>query len=189
MAEELDQLTDDTDLLTSAETEYDLLFPVIPVEDDPSPPDDARMALVDDLADFAADEQPDIEEEEVGDDWAFDWGREEFFLDEYGDPLRVENEQAVIEWAQKALRTERGVYPIYSDAYGTSIPGLIGSNLPPAALKTRVQREVLECLSIHPRITNASVTEISQEGSILWLSVAFVIDDVVDEPAYLQMSY
>jgi hypothetical protein len=82
----LDQLTDDTDLLTGAETEYDLLFPVIPVEDDPALPDEGRLTLVDDLADFATDELSDADlvadDDEVGDDWAFDWDTEEFFLDE-----------------------------------------------------------------------------------------------------------
>jgi hypothetical protein len=75
------------------------------------------MVEVDDIADFAADEiGGDVEDEdapETGEDWAFDWDTEEFFGDQIGNPLRVTGEDAVIEWAEKALRTPKGAYAIY----------------------------------------------------------------------------
>jgi phage baseplate assembly protein W len=175
--------------------EYDLLFPVIPIVDDPSPPEDDMMVEVDDIADFAADEiGGDVEDEdtpETGEDWAFDWDTEEFFGDQIGNPLRVTGEDAVIEWAEKALRTPKGAYAVYSDDYGSELQALIGQPMPEEARAAEIERAVEECLTYHPRIADVVVEEIGtrpdQPPDALFITAQVYIDDGV-EPVLLEVA-
>lgn len=196
-------LLPEEDLLTDVASEFDLLFPVIPAEDEPLGPDEAiddDEDLVDDLSDMAdeelgPDQAPDLDEEEPlnarpGRDFAFDWDRSEFFVDEGGQPLMVDGDDAVIEWAMKALNTPRRIYPIYTDAYGTDLLALIGQTLNKPLLNAEVERTVREALMIHPRITQVTVESVRADPQVpdtLAIEFSIFIDDD-DEPVPLSLS-
>lgn len=188
-------LDPDTGLLVDEETEYDLLFPTIPIEDDPRPPEDLEFTLVDDLADFAEDEAEDDFDEEARDEgatWAFDWDSGEFFHTEQGEPERVEGEDAVLEWAMKALNTPRGVFPIYPPEYGCNIHSLIGQALPDTLVYALVGREVRDCLMFHPRITAVEIESITFDESVdrdtLVVTVSLSLD-TDDDPVQLDVRF
>lgn len=174
-----------------AETEYDLLFPTVPIEDDLTPPDTVDEQLVDDIADFASDERPldtgELGPNEQGADFAMDWDSEEFFSSDRGDPLRVEGDDAVIEWCQKAAYTRRGEYPIYGPDYGCNIADLIGSGLPDDILYSEVARELVEAFTQHKRIDRAEVLAIQRveafDRAALLVTVEVTLDTSVDPVA------
>ncbi|KRM36994.1 phage protein [Lactobacillus hamsteri DSM 5661 = JCM 6256] len=63
-------------------------------------------------------------------------------------------EQAV----DKILRTERFIYPIYSDQYGNDLPELIGKNISYA--KTECERMIIEALIDDDRVTEVDIQTI-----------------------------
>lgn len=184
--------------------EYDLLFPVVPASDDPLGPDErgGADALVDDLGDFAweeqqaeADEYGDefdgLGDESTGTDFAFNWDEQEFFTDEAGDPLRVNDDAAIMEWALKALNTPKGEYPIYSEDYGSNLPKLLGQPIGSPMLNAEIARTIEECLAQHPRITTVQVDSIRAEREVdpdgLFVAFSFWIDDD-DEPIEMEIA-
>jgi phage baseplate assembly protein W len=174
--------------LVAEETEFDLAFPILPLEDDPAPPTEDEQ-LVDDLDDFAGDELDDTveDEEPSGDDWAFNWVGEEFFVDTGGDPLRVTGDDAVGEWAMKALNTPKGVYPIYSPFYGSELYRVLGQPLPDAVRNAEIHRTVIECVTRHPRVEGAEILSMSTSYRSLSIVVALQLD-TGDEPVILEVS-
>jgi hypothetical protein len=179
--------------------EYDVLFPVIPAEDDPNPPDEGGdEGLLEDIEDFAAaserTEDVDVETDEGIDVFepAFNWDRQEFFVNVQGsaaEPLRVTGDQAIIEWVLKCLNTPRGEYAIYSEQYGTDLKALIGQPLADTILYAEAERTIREGLLVHPRITDVVIDEIRREGSLanaLFVTFAFYIDNE-EEPVDMQV--
>lgn len=176
------------DLLAEDLTEDDLatLFPEISLEADDRPPEEDEFRLVDDLVDFAAD---DADVDELDDDvtaaqahpardLAMDWDSEELFTLDGGEPERPEDEDSVIEWANKFLHTPRGEFPIYGDDYGTRLHKLPGAGLPTNVLHAEIAREI-EGLSQHSRIASAEVGAImplvSHPGALL-VSILMALD-------------
>ena len=60
----------------------------------------------------------------------------------------------------KILKTERFVYPIYTEDYGNDLETLIGSSVPHA--KPEVHRMTTEALSADDRVTQVEIKEIKQ---------------------------
>lgn len=187
---------DDLDVLddfVDEETEFDLLFPVIPIEDDPYPPDETQ--LVDDLADFAQDEQPSLDtieaDEALADDFAFDWDVSEFHVGPNGGPLRVSGEDAVVEWALKALNTPRGVYPLYPPDYGSEFDEILGRGLPTAVERAELMRSIEECLLRHPLIVEVLVDDVKRLPELgansLLLGITLLLA-TSDEPVTLELT-
>lgn len=170
--------------LVTTQSEYDLLFPVIPTEVDLQPPDTIDEQLVDDLADFSADTLPlDDQNISVNDrrgDFAFDWDLLEFFSSDRGDPLRVYDDDLVIEWCMKAVNTPRGEYPIYPPNYGCNVQQLLGSALPDPALYSEVAREITGALEVHPRVLDATVANIQRLPSLAPNSLFVTVDLTLD---------
>jgi hypothetical protein len=158
-------VSDQTDQLSVPEgSTYDLMFPVIPVVDDPSPPDVSGLDLVDDLADFAEDERPldlegdaDSSDIDAGEDFVLDWASGEFFTDTVGEPQRVTDEQGVIERVQKRIYTQRGQYAIYSDDYGSDVQRILGARLPSEVTYAELDRTLRECSLAEPGVIGAVV--------------------------------
>jgi phage baseplate assembly protein W len=188
------------ELVEEGETEYDLLFPDLPVGDDIMPPDEwgGTDNLVDDIEEYGTEERGDEDEgeedededERTGADYAFDWAVGEFFADQSGAPLRVTGEQAIVEWALKALNTERGEYAIYSDDYGCRLNELLGSSLASPVLNAEIDRAVRECLRQHPRITDVEVETVGTDTLVedaVFIDIAFWIDGD-DEPITIGLS-
>lgn len=177
--------------VVDAETEFDLLFPVIDIADDVESstfPQPRESALTDDISDFAEDERTEVLAPILtGDDYAFDWSEGEFYEEEVGDPLRVSGDEAVVEWAMKALNTEQGEFPIYTQSYGSNLGRLIGQALPEGVLYAEVTRTVKECLLQHPRIVNAEILQVRQYEDTLWVDIAMLLDND-DDPVVLEVS-
>jgi hypothetical protein len=140
---------------------FDLAFPTIPLEDDPSPPEEGPAGstqLADDLLDFAADEAPEDEADEQtsagGWDIVMDWETGEPVGIETGAAMRVDGENLTYQWFWKALNTERGEYALYPDDYGSDLDALIGAGLPDATLHSEVARTVRECGTFSDRIVD-----------------------------------
>jgi phage baseplate assembly protein W len=185
-----------TGQLVTTQSEYDLLFPVIPTELDLTPPDTLDEQLVDDLADFAADSKPlDDQDSGVNDrrgDFAFDWDLLEFFSSERGDPLRVYGDDLVIEWCMKAVNTPKGEYPIYPPDYGCNVMQLIGAALPDPILYSEVAREITGALQRHPRVVSAAVANIQRLPLMARDALFVTVDLTLDtsrEPVTLDLRF
>lgn len=184
----IELLPDETELVNDDLTDFDVLFPIIPAEDDPYPPDDGGdSTLVDDLVEQALEEDTQDEELEAIDDaseFAFDWGAREFFVSgAAGEPLRVTGDAAIVEWVLKALNTEKGVYAIYSDEYGSDLPKVIGLSLAEPVLYAEIARAIRECVSFHPRIGAVQIEEIRFDPGYtdaLFVSFSFYLDGESD---------
>lgn len=163
--EEIEETAEDESL-------YDLLFPVVPLEDDPAADEEGLYALVDDIDDFAQDsasEDPVVfaEENESGTtDYAFDYDFGDFYLDETGQPQRVSEADAVVEWAIKALNTPKGAYAIYSPEYGSDLQEIVGLGVPDAIAHALIADSVTSCLAQHPAITDVEIDAIFRSPSL-----------------------
>ena len=154
--------------ILSSESEFDELFPTIPELDDPTPADQ-DLALVDDLADFAADgnDEDDVDPATdpvaaaaaQGDDLAFDWASGELWATETGQLDVVTGEDAVLERLLKRLNIDRGRWAIYSPEYGTRVRELIGS-MPSGLAEAELSRQVESACLGETRVTQAKVTAI-----------------------------
>ena len=76
---------------------------------------------------------------------------------------KVDKQDAMIQAVDKILRTERLVYPIYSDQYGNDLNDLIGKDM--AYAKVEVDRMVKEALLADDRVTDVQINEINQIDS------------------------
>lgn len=76
---------------------------------------------------------------------------------------KVDELAAMIQAVDKILRTERLVYPIYSDQYGNDLNDLIGKDM--AYAKVEVDRMVKEALLADDRVTDVQINEINQIDS------------------------
>lgn len=76
---------------------------------------------------------------------------------------KIDEQDAMIQAVDKILRTERLVYPIYSDQYGNDLNDLIGKDMSYA--KVEVDRMVKEALLADDRVTDVQIDEINQIDS------------------------
>lgn len=76
---------------------------------------------------------------------------------------KVDEQEAMIQAVDKILRTERLVYPIYSDQYGNDFNDLIGKDMNYA--KVEVERMLKEALLADDRVTAVKIDEIAQIDS------------------------
>lgn len=76
---------------------------------------------------------------------------------------KVDEQEAMIQAVDKILRTERLVYPIYSDQYGNDLNDLIGKDM--AYAKVEVERMTQEALLADDRVTDVDIEEVTQVDS------------------------
>ena len=77
---------------------------------------------------------------------------------------KVDEKAAMIQAVDKILRTERLVYPIYSDQYGNDLNDLIGKDMGYA--KVEAERMIKEALLADDRVVEVdidAVTEVSRD--------------------------
>jgi hypothetical protein len=79
----------------------------------------------------------------------------------------IEGEEATKQMIWKSLLTERFVYPIYSNNYGSEIATLIGSSHSQNYLETAVPNMVVDALSIDDRINGVVSVEVMKNGEEL----------------------
>lgn len=78
---------------------------------------------------------------------------------------KVDELPAMVQAVDKILRTERFVYPIYSDQYGSDIEELVGENMDYA--KVEVERMIEEALEADERVTEVEITDLLVNQDIL----------------------
>lgn len=100
----------------------------------------------------------------VGKSPAFDWKAGEFIKTQTGRVKVVEGEEALKTWILKALTTPRGVFDIYSEAFGNEAFKLIGSSLPDSVLFMEIERLCKEALEYDPRIKRVGDFTFQREG-------------------------
>lgn len=76
---------------------------------------------------------------------------------------KVDEQDAMVQAVDKILRTERLVYPIYSDQYGNDLNDLIGKDI--AYAKVEAERMLKEALLADDRVTAVKIDEITQIDS------------------------
>lgn len=76
---------------------------------------------------------------------------------------KIDEQDAMIQAVDKILRTERLVYPIYSDQYGNDLDDLIGKDM--AYAKVEVERMLKEALLADDRVTAVKIDKIDQIDS------------------------
>lgn len=75
---------------------------------------------------------------------------------------KVDEQEAMIQAIDKILRTERLVFPIYSDQYGNDFNDLIGKNM--AYAKVEVERMSKEALLADDRVIDVEINKVIQVG-------------------------
>lgn len=86
-----------------------------------------------------------------GNSWRFDYEQGDFVMTPTGKVAESKDEDAWLEWCQKAVLTERYLYLIYSRKYGQEFRDLIRRNLNRAGNESEIKRIVTECLKVDPR--------------------------------------
>ncbi|MBA9027510.1 DUF2634 domain-containing protein [Peribacillus huizhouensis] len=86
----------------------------------------------------------------------------------------IDNETALIQFARKAIMTERTKYAIYSDNYGCELHGLIGDDVTPALLDAEIPRLIYETLAYDDRISDVVDIEYTREGDALFVSCRII---------------
>ena len=88
----------------------------------------------------------------------------------------VEGIDAIEQWAQMALRSERYEWLIHSWDYGEEYTSLLGYSWSWEYLNSEVERYLLECLCEHPYITGITDLSIVVENEKMHISFTLVTD-------------
>ena len=84
-----------------------------------------------------------------------------------GVPVMVEGKEAVLSYAERALKTRRGKYPYFSKKYGSDLELFLGTGWSENAKKAECIRGVRECLGASPYIVAAENIEVTFLDGIL----------------------
>lgn len=121
-------------------------FELIPAEPAAATPDE-ELAELDIEVDDSADPAP------IGYSWQLDFDTGQFART----PLIVRGEDAVVMVAQVALRTRRGMHPIFDDDFGMEDPDSMLGFVDEAERRATYVRDTTETLlACHERITDVS---------------------------------
>lgn len=107
-----------------------------------------------------------------GKELAFDFETGDFIYED-GKPKVVEGIEALKVWIEKAIRTARYRFPIYSFDYGCEIEEIIGLDLSRSVLESEVPRVIREALIYDDRIQDVRDFVIERGGD--WLKVTFTV--------------
>jgi hypothetical protein len=166
---------------TDAESTYSQLFPVIPAASDPDPPDISQLAIADDLADFAADEQQNDTGAPVFVPLAvksvvMNWDTEELYQSTTGSPLVVEDEDTVIGALLLISNTLPGTYSIFTPGFGNQVLDLEGLPMSSASFASEVARLTQESFSTFTMVTDVEIEAVQRfpavDPNALFVTVA-----------------
>ena len=107
-----------------------------------------------------------------GKELAFDFVAGDFIYED-GKPKILTGIDALKVWIEKAIRTARYRFPIYSFQYGCELEDIIGYDIPRAVLESEVQRVIREALIYDNRISDVRDFIIERGGD--WLKVSFTV--------------
>jgi hypothetical protein len=86
----------------------------------------------------------------------------------------IDGEDAIKQFALKALITERSKYAIYTDDYGTELLDLIGEDVTADLIESEIPRMVEEALIYDDRIDSVSDIILTRDGDKLYISFQLV---------------
>lgn len=92
---------------------------------------------------------------------------------ESGNPVVVSGLEAVKSWAWRAVATARYRYPAFSWNYGCELEALVGQPYQADTKRSEAARYVQDALLVSPYILACSVGDVSFDGSVLHMTVAF----------------
>jgi hypothetical protein len=143
------------------------LFPAGPeIEDGLAPADDLPTIVVDDT-----DPPP------LGRTWVFDYGADTFARGGRG-PIETRGIGTLIQWIEKALRTQRGTSVLHPAGYGLVDPYVMFGR-PVSELSEGEITVQLQALTFHPRIVDVVHVRLLRDPSS---EVAFVTYEVLTDP-------
>ena len=123
---------------------------------------------------------------EYGSELHYDFENECFVLKD-GEPEILTGIDALKIWIQKAIRTARYRWAIYSWSFGSEIEELIGKSFGNPLTQSEIKRFIKEALIYDERITDVKGFEFSQEGSELTVifEVTTFAEDSLEVIAYV----
>jgi hypothetical protein len=86
----------------------------------------------------------------------------------------IDGDEAIKQFALKALITERSKYAIYTDDYGTELLDLIGEDVTADLIESEIPRMVEEALIYDDRIDSVSDIVLTRDGDKLYISFQLV---------------
>lgn len=117
--------------------------------------------------------------QDIGKSFLFDFKTGEFVLRD-GKFVTIEGSEAIKQWVNSALRTEKFKYLIYRD-HGIELEALVEKQLPYRLFTAEAERMVREALEAHDHIR--SVTDFGFERLNSSLKIAFTIK-LIDGSSY-----
>lgn len=103
--------------------------------------------------------------------YSFDFRAGEFVL-KNGKSIVIEGKEALKQWIEKILRTQKGRYKIYKGTgYGINIQDLIGQVYPAQFIQSELQRECESALLQNPDILSITEFSTDQDGSSLNIEI------------------
>jgi len=97
-----------------------------------------------------------------------------------------EDQQGLLTWIQKALRTPRGRYAIYDEDYGTDLAGDLGRMGINAILQSGGD-DIKRCLLIHPLIQDVQDVRIQQTTEKDTCLITMTVVDRISGPFEIQV--
>ncbi|MCP8970049.1 DUF2634 domain-containing protein [Ectobacillus ponti] len=90
---------------------------------------------------------------------------------------RIDGQEALIQFAQKALVTPRFRHLIYDDQYGCELEDLLGQDIPYALLESEISRLIREALIYDDRVVNVKDFVIRREGNQVFAAFTVVTQE------------
>ena len=118
-----------------------------------------------------------------------DFGSEISWDFETNQPLVIDGEIQVVEgvdalrvWIEKALRTERYKWPVYTWSYGAEIERVLETGMTGAALNQSLKQSIVDALIYHPQISQVAGFDFEAKGDLLNVTfeVKTILDDVLE---------
>lgn len=123
--------------------------------------------------------------EPIGKSFLYDFKKGDFVISD-GKLVKVFETDSLKVWIEKIIRTAQFKFQVYEDKdYGTTIDGLIGSNLPRSFVEAELKRVITEALLTHDHIEEINEWQFERDGKVL--SIYFKVR-TIDEAFEMEVS-
>lgn len=89
----------------------------------------------------------------------------------------IDGEEALRQFIEKAIRTARGRFLIYTDDFGTELDDLIGANVTQEFIEMEIPDVITDALIYDDRIAEVTDFEFERDGDKLFVSFRVVTVD------------
>ncbi|NSB13919.1 DUF2634 domain-containing protein [Clostridium beijerinckii] len=132
---------------------------------------ETNLNMANKLAAFSQEEKA----ADIPKEYAWDFEKNDFKLKD-GKFQIVEGIEALKIWIWKDLKTSKGKYPIYSDAYGNEFEKIIGKGFSKSLIESEAKRLTLECLKENKHILGVKNFEVDKNNDILTITFTAITD-------------